>query len=480
MAAVAVFCTVAGRAGAQITAVPLPDPKIPGFHVPEAEATIVGWVQQMSSGTDPQSEAFNKVHLHGWGIWTALTLETDQSYEGQKLRVFETWPTPEDLMAPGAPLPAGPEAVRALVAAPRPVRSPLQKLRQFDHARTQRKKTGVTASMEGGTAAENKTVVGFVKYDPTAAAHITGQGLLRKASLDALVNGGANGVPAFPNTAFALKPVFESTSGSLVDGRYYRLAVWPGPPDTPRAFPEGPDWEAWVWVDVQGGGAGKGEVDPVGKPDGSSRTEATTYPVSSFIYFRLSAAEAQAANAARMAGNTAPPAAAGDYNILVGMHVAGREITRWTWQTFWWAPNADGPPLPSSPQIAALRPAQLTDAARHYAMALGYANKAPADPYVGEANNGDSVYAYNPYLEAGFGPTDLPDSIPGMSGGSVVANNVGVQTNCMSCHGAANYNPNSMVKAPAYSGSRHVGLDDPRFRGTLQVDFLWSLPIKAK
>ena len=33
-------------ASAQITAVPLPDPKIPNFKFPEAEGTIVGWVDQ--------------------------------------------------------------------------------------------------------------------------------------------------------------------------------------------------------------------------------------------------------------------------------------------------------------------------------------------------------------------------------------------------------------------------------------------------
>jgi len=235
-----------------------------------------------------------------------------------------------------------------------------------------------------------------------------------------------------------------------------------------------------VWVDMQGGGQGSGGVDNVGNPDGSSRTDATTYPVSSFIYFTLTAEDAKLVNAAREPGNKLRAAQAGDVNLLTAMHVAGRETTRWTWQTFWWAPNAETPPPPSSAPIAALRPAQLAGAARHYAMALAYSNLAPADPYVGDSNAGESIYAYNPYLEAGFGPADLPDSIPGMSGGQPVANNVGTQTNCMSCHGGANYNPANISTAPNYTGDRHVNLDDPRFRGTLQVDFLWSLPGNAQ
>lgn len=485
----AVLFTTAGPVAAQITPVPLPDPGVPGFKLPEAEATILGWVTQMTSGTDPQGEAFNKVHLHGWGMWAALTQETDQVFEGQKLRVFETWVTPEDLLAlpPGPGPVTGPEKVRALLAAPRPARAPLQRLRQFDHARELRAlreggaKAREAAKAKAGMAAETpgETVVGFVKYDPTAAAHIVAQGLLSKAALDTLLKAGASQVAAFPNTALALKPVFNDTSGSLVDGRYYQLPVWPGPPAAPEAFPPSA-WNASVWVDIQGGGQGKGEVDKVGKADGSTRTDATTYPVSSFIYFRLTAEEAKLANAARAAGDKRAAAQEGDYQILVGMHVAGREITRWTWQTFWWAPNADSPPPPSTAAIAALRPAQLDEASRHYAMALAYSNLAPADPYVGGANTGESVYAYNPYLEAPFGPADLPDSIPGMSNGQVVQNNVGTQTNCMSCHGAANYAPDSVHTAPKYSGDRHVGLDDPRFHGTLQVDFLWSIPDKAK
>jgi len=470
----------AGPLGAQITSVPLPDPKIPGFQYPESEATIVGWVRQMTSGHDPQDAAFNKVHLHGWGLWTALTQETDQVLDGQKLRVFETWATPGDL----APLPTGLKSAHTLLLASRPARTPLRKLRQFDHARALRAlraggdKAKAELEAKAATTPED-TAVGFVKYDPSAAAHIVTQGLLSKSALDTLLKAGANQVPAFPATAFALKPVFQPTGGSLVGGRYYQLPVWSGPPAAPAAFPE-TDWPGSVWVDMQGGGQGNGEIDKVGKKDGSSRTEATTYPLSSFIYFTLSAADAQLANAARKSGDKTRAVAAGDVNILTAMHVAGREITRWTWQTFWWSPNADSPPPPSSAQIAALRPAQLKGVARHYAMALAYSNLAPADPYVGDSNTGNSVYAYNPYLEARFGPGDLPDSKDGMSNGQKVANNVGTQTNCMSCHGSANYNPANLSAAPNYTGDRHVNLNDPRFQGTLQVDFLWSLPDNAQ
>ena len=255
-------------------------------------------------------------------------------------------------------------------------------------------------------------------------------------------------------TSVSLKPVFNLIpKNALIDGRYFQLPVWPGPPATPQAW--GPDrWPSSVWIDIQGGGNGQGKVDVAPKADGSSRTDETTYPVSSLINYRLNTEDARNWNAANQGGT----AEDGDYALLVAMHTTSKEITRWTWQTFWWTPKADDPYLPSSAEIAGLRPMQLSGAPRNYA----------------------TVYAYNPWLEAGFTPADLPDSKPGIYNGQAVANNFGVQTNCMSCHGHANYNPNNISTAPIYTGDQYVDLDDPRFLNTLKVDFLWSLPGNAK
>ncbi|HVF70076.1 MAG TPA: hypothetical protein VM940_00525 [Chthoniobacterales bacterium] len=458
-------------ARAQFVPAPFPDPKIPGFHFPESEATLVELISQMTNKSPQSAAAFNQIHLHGWGIWTALTLETDQTYEGQKLRIFETWPTPDDLLA----MPPAPDAAARMLSTPRG-RSAFQPFRQFGHVK------GTRGARDKARAAKlmnpEQTITGFVKYDPSAAAHILQQGLLSVKSLDALLKGGANAIPGFPVTAFALKPVFN-TLNPLVAGRYYKLAVWPGPPDMPQEWPSS-KWGGWIWVDTQGGGEGKGQIDTKGAADGSSRTDATTYPVSSFINFKLSAADAASANAAMKEMGQTTTVAAGDFTVLVGMHVAGREITRWTWETFWWTPTPDDPHLPSSPEIAKLRPAQLQGAPRNYAMSLAYSMVAPVQPYVGGKNVGESVYAYNPWLEAPFGPQDLPDSIPGTSKGKKVTNNYGVQTNCMSCHAAANYTNPKLPTAPHYSGDRYLDLNDPRFKGTLKADFLWSLPDSAK
>jgi hypothetical protein len=453
-------------AATAIEPVPLPDPKIPGFRFPESEATIVSWVFDLSNGPAGEAapQAFENIATHGWGLWAAVTRETGQVYAGQRLRVFETWFTPDELAASAD---TNPVLVRP--AMPRR-RARLRTLGQFDHER----EAGSQALPAAG--ASDDRAIGFIKFDPTAADHIRSQKLLSLGALGQLLQGGARQVPVFPPTALALKTVFQVlVSRSLVDGRYYMLKVWPGPPDTLQGW--GPaQWPGGVWIDVQGGGGGQGQIDETPAADGSTRTEATTYPLSSLIHYRLTADEAAAYNQ----DHTGADASAGDYAILAAMHVAGREITRWTWQTYWWTPTPDTPPLPSSAATASLRPVQLQGAPRHYAMAFAYAMLSPDQPNVGGANVGLAIYAFNPWLEARFVPADLPDSVPGYApGGQAAGNNYGVQTNCMSCHARANYNPAKLATAPRYSGSRYVDLHDPQFAGTLQLDFVWSLASHA-
>lgn len=438
---------------------PVPNPAIPGFAFPESEATLTRWISTMTRGEPAAAAAaFERIHLHGWGLWTALTAETAQKYDGQTLRVFETWLTPDNLQNSA---PSGPTL---------PLAAPLRRIspRQLSLLRLNEDNAGA------GTI---DRLLGFVKFDPTAADHIARQQLLHTSALNSLLEGGATQIPPFPATALAIKPLFQIIrTRDLADGRYYPMKAWPGPPPVPRPWAPA-NWPGSVWLDVAGGGEGRGAVDPIALPDGSTRTPETTYPLSRLIHFRLSAADAAALND----GKPAPLADAGDYAILAAMHVTGRELARWTWQTFWWSPTPDEPPSPSSAAIAGLRPPQLQGPARNYAMALAYTMLSPDQPYVGGGNSSPAVYAYNPWLEAKLAPSDLPDSVPGPGpDGAMVANNTGIQTNCMCCHARANFNPNRRATAPRLSGARYVDLGAAEFVGTLQTDFLWSLPRHAQ
>jgi hypothetical protein len=364
--------------------------------------------------------------------------------------VFETWLTADELAADSVSL--------ATVSAARTRRRAA--LRPLNQLRVRPEERDAPESID---AADDPNpinrVMGFVKFDPVAAEHITRQRLLSTAALDMLLEGGAQQVPPFPANALVAKPVFQVIKTSeLIDGRYYALKVWPGPPAVPQAFPPA-QWPGCVWLDVLGDGDGRGAIDEFPASDGSSRTDATTYPLASIIHYRLSAADAAGLNQAKPTTG----ASAGDIAILVAMHLAGREIARWTWHTFWWTPAADTPPEPSSLSIASRRPAQLRGAARNYAMALAYTLFAPDQPYVGGENSGAPVYAYNPWIEARFGPAELPDSRPLTDAtGRTTANNTGVQTNCLSCHARANYNPNlrdcAALRWPALHRPRGGGI----------------------
>ena len=457
----------------QFQPVPLPDPKIPGYKFPETEDTIVNWTK---------TNNFDAMNLHAWGIWTALNQITDQTFDNQKLRVFETWYDPTDLAS--APTIT---ALEPLLRQPRRLQIP----RQFEHGGAHR--LTAAADMIGSPAVQV-----LVKYDPTASQHILANSLFSSAKLTTLLNTDHKpSVPDFPVTAVSLKPVFVTLSAStLKQGRYFQLKAWPGPPPMTFnktdglwhsvPFPQS-QWGQCVWIDTQGTAQSPGTtVDRTCAADGSSRTVASTYGIDEFIHFRVTAANADLINAQtkQLALTSAPKAVAGDYAVLVAMHVTSREITRWTWQTFWWSYNADQPAAPSSDAIAQARPAQLTLPASHYTHCVGYDELTPPQPASGGRNQGDSLYCYNPYLEAPFDASVLPDSQPGMTkikGQPVkTANDVGVQTNCMSCHEQANFNPNNVKPAPDYTGDRYVDLTGPAFNGVLKVDFLWSIPGNAK
>jgi hypothetical protein len=437
-------------AAAAIKPVPLPDPMITGYRFPEDEKTIIDWTTK-----DNQKP----MNLHGWGIWTALNQLSGEKFNGQELRVFETWLSPEDLVAARL---MGVKDPLKLERAPRLPTIP----RQFQRGKLRK----VPAS---GTV--NQPLV-TVKYDPMAAGHIQMTKLLEAATLTGLLFDGKTDVPAFPSSAMSLKPTYVTASRSkLVDGRYFRLEVWPGTPATPQEF--GPDkWKQWVWVDVQesGQGPGTGKVDTVGTE--KSRTADTTYGLGRFIYHQLSTSEALVANAV-IPGPNAPVTLAGDYQLLVGMHVTSREITRWTWQTFWWTPGADNPPDPSSKTIADSRPDKLKGAARNYAMSIGYDMLTPATPLNGGGEKGKPIFVFNPWLEAGFGPDVLADSKPWTFDGKMYDNKFGMQTNCMSCHAQANFG--TKTNPPGYTADRYIDLAGPQFKGFLKVDFLWSIPDNA-
>jgi hypothetical protein len=142
---------------------------------------------------------------------------------------------------------------------------------------------------------------------------------------------------------------------------------------------------------------------------------------------------------------------AGDYLILVGMHVTTKEIPEWVWATFWWDNHS------FSDRHKAGRPPNLGINWRHFLMETTLSGYTPLE------NDGGPKIVFNPYLE------------------TAIAN--GVISNCLQCHREAAYGYKMPVN-PYELGI--LGRDGkslasgkalvPGYPGDgVQTDFLWSI-----
>ncbi len=419
---------------------PFPQTGIPGFKFPEDSTVINTWVKKND---------LNKIYQHGWGIWAGLTTPTSQSIGGNNLLVFETWLTPDEI-------------INGIKKEPiqRSNRANLSKPNQFLHAEL------LTGQQSDTSVSES------VSYSPAAAKFALDNKIFMATTLAGYQNQGMTQIPNFPSDAITIKPVFKLIKKNKLDSNgLYAMASWHGPTDSLIGYPES-QWQSCIYVDINNKGNGNGAQDMTC----STPSRATTYNLTDFINYTLNVEDVYYYNK-EFGLKDQLQAQVGDIAILVAMHVTTREVLRWTWQTFWWAPDPNNPPAPSSAAIAAARPLSfLKGAASHYAMAVAYSMVYPDQPYTGGQSVGDTVIGFNPYLEAGFGQNVFTGSNSFVvKNGVKIPTNVGVRTNCMSCHVYATYNPSNPNSGTPYSGDAYVSLNDPIFTGTLKLDFAWSI-----
>jgi len=445
----------------------LPDPHIPSYFFPENEGTILGWING-----SPERTA--QIYLHGWGLWTSLTLPSRESAFGlRNAPVYLTWMSREELLA----LSQQDNGLEAQALAPRRLTLGIPtQLRKFGLG--SRANPGPSAkAVAGGVIMPDTSDLETVAYNPTAAAGILDGGLFKLTTLAALNTAQAAQIPVFPNAAIALKPVYKAiTQANLIDGRYYAMPAWPGtPPVTPEiqanGYPE-TSWPGFIYVDTQNTGRSASTgVDANGAGPVSSPN--AVYGLGDFVSIPIDSNNLDQFQV--LTGDK--QLLAGDFLILMAMHVTTREITEWTWQTFFWTPNPALPPLPSSSDIAAARPTQLVGPASHYAAAFAYQMVTPNQPSNGGQSVGLPVVAFNPYMEAEF-PLAIFRLLRPItnSDGSSFTGTVGLQSNCMTCHATASVVfPGAAPNAASYATDFYLSRDDPYFSNTVQTDFLWSI-----
>lgn len=462
--------------------VPLPDPGIRGYRFPEPKDRVMRWVNQGQAV---------EIQRHGWGLWTSLTLPSGQSEYGMlDVPVYLTWLSPAEIAALPAPskdaaTPAGAPKSKRLFRLERP--------RQFSHGGRQPRALAAPAPAVAGASAAGTGPVApdtniFVTmgYNPAAQAWAQQNDLFSMKALQAIYDAGTGdirSIPSFPADAVTVKPTYKViTAANLVGGRFYKMPAWPGtPPVTPaieqNGFPE-TAWPGCVYVDV--GNPGPSSARGVDADCKAGPQPGNTYGLGDFVHFPVTAANI--ANFDSLLGGSL---AVGNVVLLMAMHVTSREIDEWTWQTYFWTPDAARPPLPSSSAIAASRPARLKGAAAHYAMAIGYQMVAPNQPATGGRSVGRPVTVFNPYLESDFGADvfGTPPVNPGIlrpGSKTPYMATVGIQSNCMTCHGNATVLPTNAQKSLPYLTDFYVSRRDPAFKGYLQVDFLWSIQGTAR
>lgn len=430
-------------ASTTIVPVPLPVNIVPGFNFPEDSMTIYSW---LNTGDTTFNDS--AIYAHAWGIWAGLTAETDQTYGGVQLRVFETW--------------LGVGEIQAAI----------QNGSGLDSAKTNR--TALTVPNQtshhnimnmavDSALADTNNIFDAVTYNLPAAQFAVSRSIFKADTLNTYYRPGEIGViPAFPSDAITLKPTYFI---GKPDGNLIRVPVWPGEPPTMR--PYGPQfWGTYVYADTTNSQQPGKMLTPVTTENPTpEQIAAATCNLNDFVYFAMDSVMAHFVDSTQQGG---PAYVAGDLAILAAMHVATKEISNWTWQTFYWDPN---PAAPKFPGTNLSKPAQLTGAPAHYSAATAYGMLRPNQPISGGSNAASSrpVFGYNPYLEAPFNAATF--SVPNAYNSSY---QYGMQTNCMSCHAMAAYNPtNSPFR---YSTDQYIDMSDTTlFNNYVQLDFAWSI-----
>jgi len=418
---------------------------IENFNFPEDSLKIYSWLNARDTASITQ---------HAWGIWAGLTAKSNQVYNGDSLLVFETWLGVKELAEFSAQgkREAGCNIVKK-------ERTPLSVPQQFVHAQVFAQKNGALAA-----STDTSQVFETVSYDPTAACFATENLIFNQSVLEKYqVNNGIGKIPAFPATAITTKPTYYAAkpdSNGLI-----KVPAWPGTPNPAKAFGY-KTWNTYVYADMSNSQPNNKNLIPVttDNPTPEQILQATCN-VNDFIHYKLDKDAAAYLNEHQDTGSS--DFKAGDVVLLVAMHVGTKEISNWTWQTYFWCYNPDNPFAPSSSFEASLRPKQIKGAAANYAVSTAYAMVWPNQPINGGTNQGVSpVISFNPYLEAGFGPQVF--SVP-----NVLDSNLqyGVQTNCMTCHALATKSGNN-----GYSTDQYISMNDGKFfLGDVQLDFAWSI-----
>ncbi len=409
---------------------------IDSYEYPSDSITINKWIA---------NDNFKAMYKHGWYIWQHLTnIDTTN----QKLR-YQTWSSPAQI---------------------------IDKLKQP----IKNKKTEILFEKPHQLSHHNPelitddlSIVVTVGYNKASEKYAIDNKIFYLSSLKGMQEGNYSSIPEFPSNAINIKPVYKIiTSDKIYDG-IYTMDSWNGPKYYDDGYPQ-TKWKSCIHVNIN-----ENKSNPNGNLDYDCNNvnEENMFYLNDFIHYKISKKQAKSYNTQIKKG--AEKAKEGDIALLVAMHVTTKEIKRWTWQTYWWSPTPLVPKTPSSNAIASSKNGiKLQGAASHYAMAVAYSMITPSQPYINGKNEGSPLIAFNPYLEAHFGKKTFSGTNSYvMNNGKKIATDLGVSSNCMSCHIAAavDTKKSSNFNGPKYQGDKYISYKDSIFKNRLMLDFAWSI-----
>ncbi|MBT5549331.1 MAG: hypothetical protein HOJ79_02515 [Nitrospina sp.] len=287
--------------------------------------------------------------------------------------------------------------------------------------------------------------------------HIRKKELYLRSELNKMLKAGMKSIPTFPKGSIVTKSMYWP----VAKDEYTALPVWDNMLARPPYQYNG--YETWKRsVAVQG------NIKPVSA--GQTKTVKSLYnvtvpgydtprsfqnskvvSVTDFYNIQVDAKmlKAMDSNDITILNNSAKWAynrefQAGDYLVLIALHILTKEIEPWTYQSFWWHDQPDAGPFATG------RPTSLPNGKwQNYLMAEAYSQVTPRE------YDGSNHVAYNPYIELVIHP---------------------VPTNCQNCHARASlkgkYDDNP-------SGRRYIGPNDKIFKNDLRTDYLWIISDRA-
>lgn len=289
-----------------------------------------------------------------------------------------------------------------------------------------------------------------VFYNPDAVQSIvtnklglpSGSVARRSTGLDGLLTAykTTGAVPSFDSRSLVIKSIWEVVERENDKSDEATIQVFDNEhrPDTENnSYGRVDAWNTFLYVDLQ----------KTGCPSSADPNEAVEYklkqhiPLGCFVYVPVGPQDADEAD--RVDGVN-PPASPSYYLVLVGIHIASKEVPDWSWNTFWWTnrPSKDA-------SHAEGLPTTLPIQYKYFVMdttLTGAAGK-PLQ---------DSPSCFNPYLEG--------------------TKNGGISTNCAYCHSLAadrvghDLDPHILMggKPPVFRAANEL-------EGAVTTDFIWSI-----